>query len=68
LNYQQTRIAVERVFTERGTHPLPRTFEIPPTWHLELATFAHTLEFPIKDVDQIGQRFQGVLDAIVIPS
>lgn len=68
LNYQETRIAVERVFTERGTHPLPRTFEIPPTWHLELETFAHTLEFPIKDVDQIGQRFQGVLDAIVIHS
>jgi hypothetical protein len=36
LNYVQTRNAVEKVFRQRGTHPIPKTFQIPGAWHLEL--------------------------------
>ena len=61
LNYPKTRIAV---FTERGTHSLPTTFEIPATWRLELETLAHSLGSPIKNITEIAERFQGVLTKI----
>ena len=66
LNYPKTRIAVERVFAERGTHALPTTFEIPAAWQVELETLAHSLGFPIKDITGIAEKFQDVLNGIVV--
>jgi hypothetical protein len=64
LNYPKTRIAVERVFAERGTHAIPTTFEIPGAWRLELETLAHSLGFPIKEIPGIAEKFQDVLNGI----
>jgi hypothetical protein len=64
LDYAQTRIAVERVFTERGTHQLPNSFEIPAAWRLELESLASTLHSPVKGIDQIAQRFQSVINQL----
>lgn len=64
LDYTQTRAAVERVFAERATHPLPRTFTLPPAWRLELESLASSLDSPVKGADQIAERFQSVLDRL----
>jgi Nucleotidyl transferase AbiEii toxin, Type IV TA system len=64
LNYSKTRVAVERVFAERGTHLLPAKFEIPAAWRFELESLARSLEFPIKDVIGIAEKFQEVLNEI----
>ena len=61
LDYAQTRIAAERVFTERRTHPFPPVFEIPAGWHLELEATAKSLGFPLTEAAQIDQRFREVL-------
>jgi Nucleotidyl transferase AbiEii toxin, Type IV TA system len=64
LDYAQIRIAVQRVFAERGTHSLPTIFDLPVTWRLELESLASSLHSPVKSADQIAQRFQFVLDQI----
>lgn len=64
LDYTQTRAAVERVFAERTTHPLPSTFTLPPAWRLELESLASSLDSPVKGADQIAERFQSVLDRL----
>lgn len=64
LDYAQTRIAVEKVFAERGTHQLPRTFELPAAWRFELESLASSLHSPIKTADQIAQQFQVVLEQL----
>lgn len=64
LDYTQTRVAVERVFSERATHPVPRTFILPPEWRLELESLASSLSSPVKDADEMAQRFQSILDRI----
>jgi hypothetical protein len=64
LDYVQTRAAVQRVFAERATHPLPRTFALPPAWRLELESLAASLHSPVKGADQIAERFQSVLERL----
>jgi hypothetical protein len=64
LDYAQTRVAVEKVFRARATHQLPRTFELPVAWQLELESLASSLHSPIKSADQIALKFQSILDQI----
>jgi hypothetical protein len=64
LDYAQTRIAVENVFAVRGTHQLPRIFDLPATWRPELESLAASLHSPIKTADQITRRFQAVLEQL----
>ncbi|HZP05371.1 MAG TPA: nucleotidyl transferase AbiEii/AbiGii toxin family protein [Terracidiphilus sp.] len=64
LDYAQTRVAVEKVFRERATHQLPRTFELPVAWQLELESLASSLHSPIKSANQIALKFQSILAQI----
>lgn len=64
LDYAATRIAAERVFAERGTHPFPPIFELPTAWHMGLETTARSLGFPVVTAAQINQRFREVLRSI----
>ncbi len=64
LDYAQTRVAVERVFAERGTHSFPTAFDLPAAWRLELESLAFSLHSPVKSADQITRRFQSILDRI----
>jgi hypothetical protein len=66
LDYTQARIAVERVFAERATHPVPGTFILPPAWRLELESLASSLSSPVRSADEMGQRFQSILDRIAL--
>ena len=61
LDYLQTRVAVEKVFRQRGTHPIPEMFLIPGTWHLELESLASSLDAPIKRAQQMSERFNELL-------
>lgn len=65
LDYPKTCIAVERVFKERATHDLPRTFNIPPDWRFELESLALVLHSPFKTADEIVARFQVVHGRLV---
>jgi hypothetical protein len=64
LDYAQTRKAVEKVFAARGTHQLPRTFDLPTAWRFELESLATSLDSPIKTADQITRQFQAVLEQL----
>jgi len=64
LDYVQTRIAIERLFAERGTHSFPVVFELPVAWRLELEATAKTLGFPLTEAIQIDQKFRETLLAI----
>lgn len=64
LDYEKTRTAVERIFAERNTHPVPTGFVIPATWEPELEVMAHSLGAPVQDIATIRERFQDVLAAI----
>lgn len=61
LDYQQTRIAVERVFKERATHQLPRTIELSAAWRFELESLATSLHAPFTSAAEISERFHEVL-------
>lgn len=64
LDYPKTALAVEHVFKARGTHELPRTFDIPPDWRLELESLASALHSPFKTGNEIAERFQAVLERL----
>lgn len=64
LDYEQTRIAVERVFEERATHQLPRTIELSPAWRLELVSLATSLHSPFTSAAEISERFHAVLEQL----
>jgi hypothetical protein len=64
LDYTQTRLAAERVFAERGTHPFPPKYDPPASWQLELETTAKSLGFPLTNASQIDGKFRAVLLAI----
>jgi predicted nucleotidyltransferase component of viral defense system len=66
LDYAQTCVAVERVFKQRATHHLPRAFEIPTDWRLELESLASTLHSPLKTADEISERFRAILEKLAI--
>jgi len=61
LDYAQTRVAVERIFKERATHPVPGPFEIPAAWRLELESLAASLHSPFETADEISERFDIIL-------
>lgn len=64
LDYTQTRKVVERVFRERATHQLPRAFEIPTDWRLELESLASTLHSPFKSAADISRKFDTILELL----
>lgn len=64
LDYAETRIAVEKVFTQRGTHPIPKIFQIPGAWHLELESLASSLHAPTKRADEMLERFNQLLQRL----
>jgi len=64
LDYANVRIATERVFSERGTHRLPSTFDLPPAWRPELESLASLLHSPVRSADEIAKRFQFIIDQI----
>ena len=64
LDYVRTRSAVERVFKERATHQLPKTFEIPAAWRSELESLASSLHSPFKTVGEISEKFHAVLEQV----
>jgi hypothetical protein len=64
LDYAKTRVAAERVFAERGTHPFPPQYAPPASWQLELETTAASLGFPLTNASQIDERFRALLAAI----
>lgn len=68
LDYERTRTAVNRVFRERGTHSLPRNFDLPAAWRFELESLASSLHSPVKSAEQIAARFQTVLERLVTTS
>ncbi len=64
LNYPETAEAARRVFDQRATHAFPPVFIMPEEWRPELKTMAIELEFPIKAVAAIEQRFREIIDAL----
>ena len=64
LDYAKTRIAAERVFADRGTHPFPPQYAPPASWQLELETTAASLGFPATGAPEIDERFRALLTAI----
>lgn len=64
IEYGQTRTAVERVFRERATHQVPRVFEIPVAWNLELESLASSLHSPFRTAMEISERFHTILEQL----
>lgn len=64
LDYARTRDAVERIFKERATHQLPKTFVIPAAWRPELESLAFSLQSPLKKADDISREFGAILERL----
>ena len=65
LDYARTRVAAERVFIERATHPFPPNAALPAEWRQELENLAEELGYRSRNAERIEVEFAAVLQAIV---
>jgi len=64
LDYARTRIAAERIFTERATHAFPPGAALPVEWRQELENLAQELGYRTANAEGVEAEFAAVLQAI----
>lgn len=65
VEYSAVRVASERIFAERATHPWPVSdLSLPPEWTVILNNLARETVYDTDDVSIIASRFNDFLDRV----